>query len=69
MLYGIPIESNVELEIFNIIGQRVTTLVSGRLKPGFYSYIWDGSNSASGVYFTRLKAGEFIDTKKMMLLK
>lgn len=67
--FGLPTASDVTLEIYNIIGQKTATLVNKRLEAGKYSYIWDGGNSASGVYFYRLRAGEFTDAKKMILLK
>jgi len=67
--FGLPTASDVTLEIYNIIGQKTATLVNKRLEAGKYSYIWDGGNSASGVYFYRLRAGEFTDAKKMVLLK
>jgi len=51
------------------MGRKVKTLVEGHLDAGFHSYSWDASGYSSGIYFTRLKAGVFMDTKKMMLLK
>jgi hypothetical protein len=62
------------LEIFNVAGQRVRTLVNGRQPANYYAVSWDGSNDrgkpvANGVYFYRLKSGEFSDTKKMIVVR
>ena len=67
--FSLPEACDVRLEIFNIMGQRVNTLVNKRLEAGHHSYSWDASNYASGIYFTRLRAGTFVDSKKMILLK
>jgi hypothetical protein len=61
--------SHVKLEIFNIMGQHIETLVDGYREVGVHSVIWDGSAVASGVYLYRLEAGDFVEAKKMMLLK
>jgi len=65
---------NVKLQIYNILGQNVTTLIDEPLPTGQYSVTWDGTDDngsavASGVYLYRLKIGEASKTKKMMLLK
>lgn len=67
--FSLPHTCEVKLEIYNIMGQHLTTLVDDRLEAGIHTYLWDGSNNATGVYFYRLKAGEYDDTKKMILLK
>jgi hypothetical protein len=51
------------------MGQRVSTLVDKRLDAGLHNYIWDGNSAASGIYFYQIKAGDFVDSKKMVLLK
>jgi hypothetical protein len=65
---------HVTLEIFNIRGQRVRTLVSGIKEPGHHSIVWDstdgrGQSVSSGIYFYRLTAGDFVETRRMLLLK
>jgi hypothetical protein len=65
---------HVTLEIFNIRGQRVRTLVSGVKEPGHHSIVWDstdgrGQSVSSGIYFYRLTAGDFVETRRMLLLK
>jgi len=67
--YALPEATNVRLEIFNVVGQRVATLVSGQQSAGQHSVSFDASNLASGVYVYRLMAGSFIETKKMLLIK
>lgn len=67
--FDLPKSSNVILKIYNILGEEVTRLISNRLSTGSYSYDWDASGMASGLYLYRLKAGEYVDTKKMILLE
>jgi endo-1,4-beta-xylanase len=67
--YDILKASKVELTVFDILGRKVRTLVSGVQAPGHYSVTMDGRDLASGVYFYRLVAGTFTATKKLMLLK
>ncbi len=67
--YTLPRDSQVKLEIYNILGQRVTTLVKGKQKSGYKTTVWDANLFASGIYFYRLQAGDFVETKKMVLLK
>lgn len=73
--YAIPQNSEVKLTIFNLLGQRIKTLVDEEnQKAGRYSIQWDGKDEfgkavASGVYFYRIKAGDFVQSHKMMLLK
>ena len=67
--FDLPKTSEVSLKVFNILGEEVTTLVSDRLSPGSYSYEWDASNLASGVYLYRLQAGDYVETRKMILMR
>jgi endonuclease/exonuclease/phosphatase family metal-dependent hydrolase len=69
--YQLPKASNVTLQVFDILGREVSTLVNIYQKPGTYNSEFSILNSqlSSGVYFYRLTAGEFFQTKKMLLLK
>jgi len=67
--FDIPKESFTSINIFDILGQNVSTLVNETIKPGKYEIDWDGSNFASGVYYYRLETEYFTDTKKMILVK
>ena len=59
----------VTLKIYNILGKEVAILVNKKLQPGTYEVKFEGGNLTSGVYFYTLKAGDFIGTKKMLLIK
>ncbi|NUN69840.1 MAG: T9SS type A sorting domain-containing protein [Bacteroidetes bacterium] len=61
--------SFVKLKIFSAIGQYSGTLVQEYLKPGSYNKTWDASGLPSGVYFCQLQVGDFVETKRMLLLK
>jgi len=67
--YTLPEKSYVRLELFNILGQVVNTLVDGEMEAGEKSIQWNASSLPSGVYFYRLTAGSYTGTKKMLLLK
>ena len=67
--YEIPTESKVTIKIYNILGKEVETLFEGQRLPGKYLLEWNAKNYSSGVYFYNIKAGNFIQTKKMILIK
>ena len=72
--YGLPKGSDVRLAIFDMLGNEVATLVNSHQQAGFKSVQWDGTGSmgravSAGVYLYRIEAGEFVETKKMLLLK
>ncbi|MCP4633405.1 MAG: T9SS type A sorting domain-containing protein [candidate division Zixibacteria bacterium] len=67
--YTLPKETNVKLDIYNILGQKVEIVVDETQKAGYKSVQWDASKYSSGVYFYKLSAGEQIFTKRMTLLK
>jgi hypothetical protein len=67
--YQLSAVSNVSLKIFDILGREVATLVNHEMKPGSYEATWDAAGIASGVYLYRLQAGEFTETKKLLLIR
>jgi hypothetical protein len=67
--YSVPKASKVELRVFDLLGREVRELVSTVQPPGQYSVAFNAQGLASGVYFYRLTAGTFTETKKLMLLK
>ena len=67
--YSIPISSQVSLKIFNTLGEEIETLVNEEKPVGTYEVNWNAANLPSGVYFYRLQAGSFVQTRKMILLK
>jgi hypothetical protein len=67
--FDLPKAMRVEVRVFNTLGQLVTTLVDEHRAAGSYRVSFDGSRLASGLYLYQLKAGDFAETKKMILLK
>jgi hypothetical protein len=57
------------LKIYDILGNEVATIVNEELPAGNYKYQWNAGRLASGVYFCILQAGNFVDTKKLILMK
>jgi hypothetical protein len=72
---ALPVRSNVELKVYNILGQEVKTLHTGVLEAGRHVFVWDGANSlghavASGVYISRLTSSDGVHLgRKMMLIR
>ena len=72
--YDIPEVTDVVLEIFNMSGQKVRTLINSQQEPGRYKIVWNATNDlgaqlASGMYIYRIKAGDFVSIKKLILMK
>jgi hypothetical protein len=67
--FQIPAGGLVTLKICDILGNEVAAILNEELEAGFYRYQWDASGLASGIYFYQLKAGNFTETKKMILLR
>ncbi len=67
--FAIPEQSFVKLEVFNTLGEKIATLVSEELNAGTYKYEWKAGNLSSGVYYYKLIANDFSQTKKLILLK
>jgi len=67
--YHLPKNSEVILKVFDMSGKEVATLVNKKQTAGTYEVTFDGTRLSSGTYFYRLQAGEFIETKRMMLIK
>jgi uncharacterized Ntn-hydrolase superfamily protein len=67
--FGIPQSSFVILKVYDLLGREIATLVNRELSPGRHQVTWDASGFASGVYYYRLIAGSFTDTKKLILYK
>jgi len=67
--YSIPKQSNVTIKVFDVLGSEVSTLVNKEQPQGNYEVEFTGGDLTSGIYFYRLQAGDFVETKKMLLLK
>jgi hypothetical protein len=59
----------VKINIYNQLGERIAELVNQELNAGTHSVKWSADNFSSGVYFYEMKAGEFVSTKKLLLIK
>jgi hypothetical protein len=67
--YSVSTTSHVVLEVFNVLGQSVARLVDGNMPPGIYHATFDASKFSSGIYMYLLTAGDFVQTRKMVLMK
>lgn len=67
--YALPTQSDLKLTIYNLRGEQVAILIDGTVPAGNHRVSWDASNVSSGIYFYRLRAGNFVQTRKMLLLK
>ena len=67
--YQLPVDSWLKLEVYNVLGEKVATLVDEKQEAGYKSVIWDASELSSGLYFYKLTAGDYTETKRMMLVK
>ncbi len=67
--YQLPIDSDVKLEVYNLLGQKVASLVDEKQRAGYRSVLWDASDVSSGLYFYKLTAGDYTETRRMMLVK
>ena len=72
--FDIPQESHVRMDVYNVMGQRVRTLMNGTMQPGFHAVRWDGTNDmgkslASGMYIYRIQSSKFTSVKKLVLMK
>jgi len=67
--FFLPKAGPVTIEVFDVAGKKMATVLNSKKPAGSYSIEFDGSNLASGIYFYRLQAGQFVDVKKMILMK
>jgi photosystem II stability/assembly factor-like uncharacterized protein len=67
--YGLPHKSAVQLTVFNTLGQQVAVLQKGESEAGYHEVRFDGRNLSSGLYFYRLQAGDFVQTRRLLLLR
>ena len=72
--FDLPENDNVILEVYNMMGQKIKTLASGNMSPGYHSIIWNGTNDAgakvaTGMYFYSINTSNFQSIKKMLFLK
>jgi hypothetical protein len=67
--YALPHRANIDLIVYNTLGQQVSTLVSGDQEAGYHEVKFDASSLSSGVYFYRLKAVDFVATKRFLVVR
>jgi hypothetical protein len=67
--YGLPNRSHVTLTVFNTLSQQVALLQNNEQEAGYHEVKFDASGLSSGVYFYRLQVGDFIQTRRLMVLK
>ena len=67
--FALPLQSEVRLDVFNVIGQRVATLVNSELSAGWHQVAFDASHLSSGMYIYRIQAGSYVETRKLILVK
>ena len=67
--YQLPVNSLVSLKIYDLLGREVATLVNEEKPAGSYEVTFDGKNLSSGIYFYKLQTGDFVETKRMLMIK
>ena len=67
--FGLPIDSKVSIQIYNLRGRVIETLVNRTMDAGYHTAVWNADEFGSGLYFVQIIAGEYIDTQKLMLIK
>ncbi len=67
--FALPKSAYVSIVVYNAIGQQVTNIISQNFEAGYYTYSFNAASLTSGIYFYKITAGEFTDTKKMVLIK
>ena len=67
--FGIPVDGNVSIEIYNLKGRLVETLTDRHMEAGYHSVVWNADRHSSGMYFVKMVASEYVKTQKLMLIK
>ncbi len=67
--YDLPSESDVTIEIYDILGRKIETILHHKQPAGHHQAVWNADSRSSGIYFYRIQAGEYAETRKMVLLK
>ena len=67
--FALPVRSNVLLDVYDINGRLINELINSNMDAGYHSVIWNADNNASGVYFVKMIAGDYVSSQKLMLIK
>ena len=67
--FSLPEIQDVTMQVYNLQGRVIETLVNGSMQAGYHTVKWNADNQSSGVYFVKIIAGNYVDTQKLMLVK
>jgi hypothetical protein len=67
--YALPKASKIAVEVYDLMGRKVETIFEGLRPAGYHSITWNSDDNSSGVYFYKIQAGEFVDSRKILLIK
>ena len=67
--FSLPLESEVNITVYNLQGREVITLLDGNINAGYHSITWHADNNSSGVYFVKMVADKYVGIQKLMLVK
>jgi len=67
--FALPVKTQLQLNVYNMLGEKVAEVFSGTLEGGFHEFVFDGTNLSSGVYIYRIESDKFTDSKKMSIVK
>ncbi len=67
--FGLPENADVQVIIYDMVGNKVDVLVNDNLSAGYHTYSWNATNRASGIYFCQMTTGKFTSVNKMLLIK
>ncbi|NUM72349.1 MAG: T9SS type A sorting domain-containing protein, partial [Ignavibacteriaceae bacterium] len=67
--FTVPVDSRVKISVFNAVGELVKVLQDGIREAGYHSVVFDAASLPSGMYYYRLEAGDFVQSRKMLLIK
>ena len=67
--YDLSKNAHITITIYDIVGRKIAELINKKQQAGYHTVIWNGNQNASGIYFVKMEAGDFISTQKLMLVK
>ena len=67
--FAVPVESDISIQVYNIQGRVIETLVNGIMEAGYHTVTWHADDLSSGIYFVKMIGGEYVKTQKLMLVK
>ena len=67
--FAVPVESDISIQVYNIQGRVIETLVHDIMEAGYHTVTWHADDHSSGIYFVKMISGEYVKTQKLMLVK